>query len=295
MVDLILTESLLAVADHGAITEAAVALAISQSALSRRIQQLEQNLGAQLLERSQRGVVLTEMGRLVVEEGRVLVSRYDLLRQRINAHLALDMGQVRVGGGATVVSYLLPGAIAEFARSHPKVVFQLKEAGSRDIAQEVLDERLELGVVTLPIHANDLVVTPLCEDRIVLIGGSKHPLVRDKHLPINALDGQDLVGFEAGSAIRLLVDSALRSAGIEMRVVMELRSIPAILQMVATTQNLAFVSERGAAARNRQVRRLSVRGLRIKRKLGVIVKRSRPPSPAAAAFALALQAHVQRA
>lgn len=292
MMDLLLTQSLLAVADHGAITEAAAALAISQSALSRRIQQLEQDLGAQLLVRSQRGVVLTEMGRLVVEEGRNLVSRYDILRERLRAHLALDMGQVRIGGGATVVSYLLPGAIAEFTRNHPGVVFQLKEAGSREIERDVMNERLELGVVTLPVHASDLIVTPLCEDRIVLIAGSRHPLARQKTLPVAALAGQDLVGFEAGSAIRLLVDSALRGAGIEVHVVMELRSIPAILQMVATTQNLAFVSERGAAARSRQVRRLSVRGLRLSRKLGLIVKRSRPASPAAMAFAETLRAHV---
>lgn len=288
--DLILTGSLLAVAEHGSITDAASALSISQSALSRRIQQLEEHLGAQLLVRSQRGVVLTEMGRLVVNEGRILTARYAQLRERIQAHLALDMGHVRVGGGATAVSYLLPGPIAHFARSHPKVVFQLKEAGSREIEQDVLGERLELGVVTLPTHSPDLHATPLCADQIVLIGGNRHPLCESDYVQIADLADQDMVGFEAGSAIRLLIDGALRSAGIEMRVVMELRSIPAILQMVATTQSLAFVSERSLATRSRQVRHIPVRGLRISRNLGIIVKRNRPPSPAAAAFAQVLHA-----
>jgi 2,3-bisphosphoglycerate-dependent phosphoglycerate mutase len=75
--DLLLMRSLLAVAEHGAITDAAVALGISQSALSRRIDQLEDTLGAPVLERMGRGITLTAIGRLALEEGRLLVQRYD--------------------------------------------------------------------------------------------------------------------------------------------------------------------------------------------------------------------------
>jgi DNA-binding transcriptional LysR family regulator len=69
-----------------------------------------------------------------------------------------------------------------------------------------------------------------------------------------------------------------------MNVVMELRSVAAILQMVATTGSLAFVSELGVRPRDRRVTPIAVRGLRIVRKLGIVQKRNRPLSPAAAAF-----------
>ncbi len=283
--DLLLTRSLLAVADSGSVSEAAQTIGLSQPALSRRIQQLEEELGAELLERSRRGVVLTAMGRLVVREGRVLVERYDRLKATVSEHLHLEAGSVRIGGGATAVSHLLPGAIADFRRGHPGVRFQLKEAGSREIEAGVVDESLDLGLVTLPVHSADLRVQPLYRDRIVLVAGKGHPLAKRKRIGVRALDGQSLIGFEAGSAIRQLIDNALREAGVEMNVVMELRSIAAIMQMVETMGSLAFVSELGA----RGGTPLAVHGLRLERQLAVISKRGRPTSPGAKAFAEHLQ------
>jgi DNA-binding transcriptional LysR family regulator len=281
--ELTLMRSLLAVARAGAITEAAERLAITQPALSRRIQQLESLFGAPLLARGRNGVTFTEPGRLVLAEAEVLVERFDRLRESVGAHLRLEVGTVRVGGGATAVSFLVPPAIAEFQRQFGNVRFQVKEAGSREVESDVAAERLELGIVTLPVHARDLDVLPLFEDRIVLVAARDHPLARRRTVPIGALAGLGLVGFEAGSAIRHLIDASLREAGVEMNVVMELRSIPSILRMVATTQNLGFVSQLGVEA-DPAVRTVRARGLQVTRKLAVISKRGRTLSPAAAAF-----------
>jgi molybdate transport repressor ModE-like protein len=290
MMDLMLMRSLLAVAESGAITEAAKNVGISQPALSRRILQLEEHLGAQLLERSRQGAVLTDMGRLAAREGHAMVERYERLRASIAAHLHHEVGSVRLGGGATAVSFLLPRAIASFQQRYPGLLFQMKEAGSLEIERDVAEERLEIGIVTAPVHGSELVAKPLYDDRIVLVAGAGHPLAKGKTrtVGVQALQGQGLVGFEANSAIRRLIDQELRQAGVEMNVVMELRSIAAILRMVATTQNLAFVSELGLGD-GRRVRALKVRGLQITRSLVVIQKRGRPPSPAAAAFLAMLE------
>jgi molybdate transport repressor ModE-like protein len=286
--DLLLFRSLVAVADHGAITEAASALGLSQSALSRRIDQLEEALGAPLFERAGRGVALTAFGQLAVEEGRLLVQRYDRLKSRIHEHLSLDAGVVRIGGGATAVGFLLPGAIAAFRKQHPAVVFQVKEAGSREIEAAVAREELELGIVTLPTRTRDVDERPLVRDRIVLVAAKDHPLARRERVDARALNGQNLVGFEAGSAVRWLIDAALREAQVEMNVVMELRSVAAILQMVETTGSLAFVSELSVESepsrRGRAVVPLAVRGLEIQRELALISKHGRSLSPAARAF-----------
>jgi len=288
--DLDLMRSLLAVAQHGAITDAAKAMGLSQPALSRRIQQLEELLGAELLQRSARGVVLTDMGRLAQREAAAMVERFSRLQQSVRDHMQLDTGRVRVGGGATAVSFLLPRAIAAFQRQHREIVFQLREAGSREIEQDVVDERLDLGIVTLPTRSPELIAEPLTDDRIVLVGARGHDLTGKRNIGIEALRGQGLVGFEGGSAIRQLIDAALRNAGVEMNVVMELRSIAAILQMVATTRSLAFISELGVPARDRRIVPIAVRGLRIVRSLAIIRKRDRPLPPAATAFAQTLAA-----
>jgi DNA-binding transcriptional LysR family regulator len=187
---------------------------------------------------------------------------------------------VRVGGGATAVSYLLPRAIGAFRRQHPDVRFEVREAGSRDVELAVRSEVLELGVVTLPTSLPDLEVEPLLTDRIVLVAGKGHPLAGKERVSLKDLQGQLLVGFEGGSAIRLLIDAALREADVSMNVVMELRSIAAILKMVETTGSLAFVSQMGAE----RARVVHVRGLRVERQLALIRKVGRSLSPAASAF-----------
>ncbi|MEZ4329758.1 MAG: LysR family transcriptional regulator [Polyangiales bacterium] len=285
--DLTWMRTLVAVAETGAIGEAARVVGLSQPALSRRVQQLEEEFGAELIERSGRGIALTDVGRLVVAEGRTLIGRYDRLKEEVQRRVRLEAGVVRVGGGATAVSYVLPKTIGVFRSAHPDVRIDVWEAGSRDVEDAVRRESLELGLVTLgsgsPRHA-DLVVRPVCTDRIVLVAGQGHPLADKRRVTAAQLEGQSLVGFEAGTAIRDLVDTALRQAGVSMKVMMELRSIGAILKMVEITSSLAFISELGAPSG----RAIKVQGLNVTRRLALVSKKGRPLSPAAQAFAQAI-------
>jgi len=282
--NLVLLRSFVAVAESGTITDAAERLRVTQPALSRRIHQLEEFFGVPLFHRSRKGIALTPAGEMVVPEAVILIDRFDNLRAEVTAHAQLEGGTVRIGGGATAVSYVLPGAIAAYQSDYPAVRFEVKEAGSREISTNVVNGQLELGVVTLSGSSSDLDIHPLVEDAIVPICGRSHPLSRAKQLDTSRLTGQGLVGFEAGSAIRQLIDNALHQAGIEMNVVMELRSIPGIVRMVATTGNLAFVSRIGLE-NDSSVRILHVQGLEIRRQLAVVMRRGAPLSPAAARFA----------
>ena len=284
--DLVLLRSLLAVAAAGTITDAAANIHVSQSALSRRLQQLEADLGATLIVRDRHGIELTDVGRLTVEQGRDIVDRYDQLRRTIVENLGLHRGEVRVGGGATVASFLLPAAIAEFQSRHPGIIFHVKEAGSHEIAADVSGGRLDLGIITLPVSARDLDISDLFIDEIVLVGRSDHALSR-KRATIRDLDGQTLVGFEQGTAIRQIIDRRLLSAGVGVEVVMELRSIPSILKMVATTGSLAFVSRLSLAAEP-GITPIPIRGLSISRTLGLASRHGSPLSAAAEAFSTLL-------
>ncbi len=275
--------SFLAVAETGGITEAAERLGITQSALSRRIQQLESYLGESLFERRRQGAVLTETGRLVESEAQALVSRFDRLRETLANHERLEGGTVRIGGGATAVAFILPEAIAAFQSDYPLVRFQLREAGSSEIAEDVRTGRLELGIVTLPVRDRDLDIAPLTTDRIVLVARPDHVLAGRRRVRVQDLSEQAFVAFEAGSALRQIIDAKLRDAGVEVNVVMELRSIPAILRMVATTGNLAFVSDLGRATAT-DVTVLPLPALKIERRLAIISRRGSTLSPAAKAF-----------
>ena len=174
--------------------------------------------------------------------------------------------------------------IRGFRRRHKDVVFQVKEAGSREIEDDVLREELELGIITLPVRSKEALATPLLRDPIVPVAARRHPLAGKRRIPSSQLDGLPVIGFEAGSAIRRIIDRALEQRGVSVRVVMELRSIQSILRMVSLNLGLAFVSRLGVEAAGKQVRVLDVSGLRINRTLAVIRKSGRPLSVAAEAF-----------
>ncbi|HEX5136465.1 MAG TPA: LysR substrate-binding domain-containing protein [Planctomycetota bacterium] len=273
-------ETLAEVAARGSITEAAKALGLTQPAASRRLQLLEEEIGAPLLARGRKGVRLTETGKLVVAEGEALLERYHRLLSDVRKLQGLEAGTVRVGGGATAVTALLPGAIRRFRAQYKDIVFEVREAGSREIAAAVAREELELGLVTLPVHADGLDLRPLLRDRIVLVAPRDH-LFAGKRVAAAALKGSPLIGFEAGSAIRRIIDDALLRRGIAMQIVMELRSIQSILRMVELGLGLAFVSSLGLGT---DAVRIDVPGLRIERTLAVATKRGRPLSAAAASF-----------
>jgi DNA-binding transcriptional LysR family regulator len=293
--DLSLLRSLVTVADSGAITEAASRLGLTQPALTRRIQQLEQEFGVALLSRSRKGAELTDLGRLVEREARLLIDRYDALKQEVASQSNVEGGTVRIGGGATAVSFVLPDAIANYQREHPRVHFHVKEASSSEIASDVADGHLELGLVTQPVRTAGLEIEPILDDRIVLVAAAGNPLADAGTLSVESLDGQNFVGFEGGSAIRQIVDASLREAGVAINVIMELRSIPAILRMVATTDSLAFVSQLGVQGQD-LVREIPVKRLTITRRLGLATRRGHTLSPVAGRFAERLlsarQSHV---
>jgi DNA-binding transcriptional LysR family regulator len=291
--DLDVLRSFVVVAESGTISDAAVRLNISQSALSRRLQHLEHELRAELLIRGRHGSELTPVGRLVAAESSAILARFDNIRRDIVEHRDLRRGTVRIGGGATVVSYLLPELIAEFQRLHRGVRFHVREAGSHDIASAVADGELDLGLVTLPVPAHGLVVGRLLVDDIVLVAARQHPLASRRKVSITDLAGHPFVAFEPGSAIRHLIDGELRRAGVECDVVMELRSIPTMLKMVATTRSLAFVSALSLGT-TPGVRSIEVLGLSMARHIGLATRREMPLPPASAAFATLLQARARR-
>jgi len=281
--DLVLLRTLIAVADAGTITDAADQMHVSQSALSRRLQQLEADLGAQLLVRTRHGVELTDLGRQSLDEGRGIVARYDRVRQSIAEQQRLERGTVRIGGGATATSFVLPGAIAAFQSGHPGIRFYVKEAGSREVAASVSAGDLELGILTLPLADRGLDMETLFTDEIVPVVRADHPLATTTDLAVDDLEGLPVVAFEAGTAIRQRIDGALVAADVHVDVVMELRSIPTMLRMVAVTENLAFVSRVSVATEPGLVT-LDVTGLSIDRALALAVRRDIPLSTPAAAF-----------
>lgn len=273
----------LAIAEARHLTRAARAVGVTQPALSAMLRKLEAEIGAQLLHRTGRGVELTEAGAVFLSHAQDCIRNADAGARAVREVMGLQRGSIRVGGGATATTYLLPRVISAVRRAHPGLRFYVREAGSSSVAAAVQSGELDLGIVTLPIAgaaSEGLIHLPLVDDELRLIVPPRHPLFGQREFRWKDIEGQGLVAFEAGTAVREVLDAAAARSGVKLDVVMELRSIESIKQMVAAGIGVGFVS-RFALARGEG---LTCRGSTLSRKLAIARRLDRKPSPAAAEF-----------
>jgi DNA-binding transcriptional LysR family regulator len=333
-----------AIAQAGHMTKAARALGVSQPALSAMLKKLEAEVGAALLDRTGRGVELTEAGRIFLTHAEDAIRRADAGVQAVRQLAGLEAGSIRIGGGATAVTYLLPPVVSEVRRAHPGLRFYVRETGSAGVASAVLSGELDLGIVTLPVPpgiAGELITTSLVEDELRLIvpktgpikSGTPRPPSRARRTPreelgnaqrsgktppasgalghhtslhtsssaVSAsplasyayqsaffrwkdLSGVPVVAFEAGTAVRQLVDEAANLAGITLDVVMELRSIESIKSMVAADIGVGFVSRFALKPEDGFGDGLASKESRLNRTLAIVRRSDRTPSAAVREF-----------
>lgn len=277
----------------GHMTRAAEQLGVSQPALSAAMKKLEAEVGLPLLHRTRRGVSPTDAGRVFLGHAesslRSAAAGVDAVRQIAG----LELGSIRVGGGATAITCFLPPVISAVRRAHPGLKFYIREAGSSAVAAAVISGELDLGLVTLPVtgeHAGALVLAATFDDELRLIVPPGHRLSAKKTFAWKDLAGEAFVGFEAGSAVREVIDSAARAAGVTLDTVMELRSIGSIKSMVLAGVGVGFVSKFVLGPRDELGPGLACRDGPVGRRLALVRRQGRVPTPAAAAFERALKA-----
>ena len=283
------------IAKVGHLTRASRQLGITQPALSAMLKKLEAHVGTPLLTRSGKGVELTEAGRVFLAHAQSAVRAAEQGEVAVRELLGLERGTIRIGGGATAVSYLLPPVVSLIRKQYPGLRFFVREAGSNQVAASVISSELDLGLVTLPItlpDADKLIRVPLIEDELRLILPATSPL-RDPQRKRTTfawrdLEGMAIVGFEASSAVRDVIDRAAAQGGVTLNYVMEVRSIEGIMQMVKAGIGAGFVSKFALATSTEFAAGLSCVDGALKRQLAIVKSRDRPLSVAAQACEKAL-------
>ncbi len=282
-------QQMILIAEHKHMTRAAQELGVTQPALSAALRKLEDEIGTELFHRTGHGVEETEAGRVFIEHAKATIRAAEQAREAVRALVGLETGSIKVGAGATATGYLLPRAIQAVRDEYPGLRFSIREAGSSAVAQGVVSGELDLGIVTLPVEhprGEELMVVHEIADELLMIVPSGHRLDGRKTFRWADLEGEAVIAFEAGSAVRGILDGAALAHGVTLEVVMELRSIEAIVQMVRAGIGVGFVSRYGLGEGD---------GIRCKdggltRTLGVVRRRDRFLSHAAGAFERALLA-----
>ncbi len=210
------------VAEHGTFTEAARHAHLSQPALTVSIRRLETRVGARLFSRGRHGAELTAAGRAFLPRARATLAAFeDGVRAALEVE-GLHAGDVRLGAGATVCTYLLPRVIAAFRKAHPAINFVLRESTTEEALDGLASGALDLALVTS--KTGDRWIT----DQLVLIAppGMESPA------------SAPFITFKRGATTRDLLDRHFPGA----RIVMELGSIAAVKANVRAGVGIALVS-----------------------------------------------------
>ncbi|OGA00814.1 MAG: hypothetical protein A3H35_15845 [Betaproteobacteria bacterium RIFCSPLOWO2_02_FULL_62_17] len=180
---------LLAVAEAGTVRQASKNLYLSQSSVTKSIQQLEASLGVELLHRASHGVTPTAAGKALIARARVIESELRAARNDVETVQGAGSGEIRVSASPTVAMALLPKAILEFRRTRPKVSFQIQEGVYPDALPEVRMGEIDFAICLVPEqpHEEDLNFELLVKDRLTPAVRSTHPLTHKGKLTLASL------------------------------------------------------------------------------------------------------------
>ena len=185
-----------ALINHGNFARAALALHLSQPALSRSIQALEANLGCVLVNRHSRSISLTAQGQMVFQHAKRLLSASKALEQAVKQIDNLEAGQLRIGAGPFPAAGLVPHALARLVNAYPKLEVEIIVGDWESLRQGMLDEEIEMFVADVRELMTDplLQVTTLPVQPAVAICRPGHPLLECDDLNFDSIAAYPLAG-----------------------------------------------------------------------------------------------------
>jgi DNA-binding transcriptional LysR family regulator len=271
-------------------SKAAAAKLMSQSAMSHLIKNLEEELGVKLLTRQGKTVAPTSMGRLLYGHARRILDLYGNLDNALHAAAGLVKGPLHLGASVTVASYLLPQVFYAFSREYPEVRIELAVSNEERIISDVIEGKIEFGIVGIKVKNPVVAAYEIAEDEIVVISSDDNPLSKKKTVSAADLESQRFIMPDVGSGTREFADELFREAGInpeKINISMTLGSPELITRMVRAGAGISFVSKWSVfgAMKEGSIRLLNLRGGRIRRKFYLVSTEREPSTAATKAFA----------
>jgi DNA-binding transcriptional LysR family regulator len=219
--DLVTLRLFLAVLEEGSIGRAARREHITGPAISKRIAELEEELGARLLERHSSGIKATSAGLALADEAREIFGKMTRLRAKLSEYANGVRGDVRIFSGTSGLVGRLPYDLKQFLSRHPQVRLQLKELHSPDVVKGVSEGAADIGIYAPSVSAPQLDVYPYQTIRLVLLTSEKHPLAQRRSVWLAEAASYDFIGLSGDSALGLLLKHVAAEHGIALNTQLE--------------------------------------------------------------------------
>ena len=237
-------EYLVAVADHLHFGRAAAACHVSQPTLSTQVRKLEAELGVALVERNPRQIMLTEVGRQIVDRARSVLAEVDDIGRIAQQSRDPSAGTIRLGLFPTLGPYLLPHVVPELHRRFPRLQLLLVEEKTNEIVRQLRDGRLDLGVLALPIDDDQLHAERVFDEDFVLAVPADHPLADGNgSVPLRTISDEPILLLEDGHCLREQALAVCSLAGVRERTDFRATSLETLRQMVASGVGITLLPQ----------------------------------------------------
>ena len=284
-------QAFLAVAEKSSFKAAAEALYLSQPALSRRIEKLEQSLQVRLLERTTRSVRLTEEGSHFLQHAQNVVDELEQAMRGLGERAERRSGLVSIASIPSVAQHLLPAALAQLAASYPALCLRVFDEGAQEVLEQVLAGRADFGINFIGAEDPNIDFEPLLTEHYLAVMRHDHPLAAHRHLRWEDLVGERLIGVSQRSGNRLLLDHHLASLPQRPRIHYEASHLQGAYGMAEAGLGVLVVPELSLTpAYRHQLVGITLDHPQISRTLGLITRSGYQPGPAVAQLLALLRA-----
>ena len=255
---------------------------VSQSAISRQINLLEEELGVQVLMRSNKRVFLTEAGKTLLKHCYRIFRDIEEAILAVSQDVQVGRGTLRVGGGMSVCSFLLPQILKEYKTLYPNIALTVTTGTSEPTILKIRNNEVDVGVLTLPVESQDLDVASVFREEMVVVTGHNHPLSKEKEVTPEEIAAMPLILFEQGSNTRKIIDQFFDKHDISPQIIMEMENVEIIKPLVDIGLGITIIPYQAIV---REVEAgtlhfLRIAGYPLYRELGlVILKMSYQPIP----------------
>lgn len=232
---------LVAIADHNHFGKAAEACFISQPALSMQIKKLESVLGVQLIERTSKSALLTEIGRSITEHARDILFRVDSMKETAKQAADPLSGEFHLGIIPTLGPYLLPHIIPGISKLFPKLKIYLVEAQTENLKTKLKHGKLDAALFGLPLVDDNFDAFPIFEEELLLATPANHTLAKRKSIKHSDLANQVLMLLEDGHCLRELALQLCQRANASADKSFQATSLETLRYMVASKVGMTLM------------------------------------------------------
>jgi len=291
--DLSELEVLISLAQEGSFSRAAESLHRSQPAVSQAIRRLEDEVQAQLMDRTSRKVVLTAAGTILLGYAKRMVQLREDAKRALEELRNFKRGVLRLAANESVCAYVLPPLLKAYRSRLPAVKIEVLQCPSNGISTLLEELDVDFGFLSFTPIQHDLVSRLLFRDELTLVVYPGHPLAKSKTVLLQQLGSEKFVAHMAETPSRKRLMDLFAREGVPLGIVMELSSLETIKDFVKAGDGIAILP-RMCCAKELAAGELcspQVRGMAIGRDIRVVYPKTRTHSPAATAFLGLLERH----